>query len=349
MTRLWSIDGDTLSSIRPERLGSERQLQGWLEHDIALLDAGIMVIGSEVPTTHGGRIDLLAIDEEGALTIIELKRDRTPREVIAQALDYASWVVGLDTPAVHQIGDSYWRARKTNFAEQFARRFHITPPEPLNVSHRIVIVAASLDPASERIVEYLSQQHGVGINTAFFSVFSDGERRLLAADWLMDQAEVVERTERRVRAPWNGDYYVNVGEGPHRCWADMCKYGFVAGGHGKTFADDMKRLSPGDPIWVYHKGKGYVGHGTVKAPVIMARDVMIGEQTLLSLPLEAPGLGDDRDDPDMAEYVATVDWHKTVPLNKARTFKGAFANQHAACRLSDTRTLEFLKQTFGAL
>ena len=27
--------------------------------------------------------------------IIELKRDRTPRDVVAQALDYASWVRGL--------------------------------------------------------------------------------------------------------------------------------------------------------------------------------------------------------------------------------------------------------------
>lgn len=30
------------------------------------------------------------MNSEGDLTVIELKRDRTPREVVAQVLDYAS-------------------------------------------------------------------------------------------------------------------------------------------------------------------------------------------------------------------------------------------------------------------
>jgi len=41
----------------------------------------------------GGRIDLLAIAPDGALVIIEIKRGRTPREVVAQALDYAGCVL----------------------------------------------------------------------------------------------------------------------------------------------------------------------------------------------------------------------------------------------------------------
>lgn len=221
-------------------------------------------------------------------------------------------------------------------------------PERLNATHQIVLVASSLDAASKRIVEYLSQQHGVGINTAFFSVFRDGDRRLLVADWLMDQAAVVERTERRVRAPWSGDYYVNVGEGLHRRWVDMQRYGFVSAGHGKMLADDMRRLAPGDPVWAYQKGKGYVGYGTVTAAAVMAKDVMIGDEPLLDKPLDAPQMGEDRDDPDLSEYVALVDWRTTFALDDAKTFKGIFANQHAACRLSDTRTLEFLQEAFGA-
>jgi RecB family endonuclease NucS len=43
-----------------------------------------MVIGRQVPTSYGKRIDLLAIDAGGDLHAIELKRDRTPREVSIQ-------------------------------------------------------------------------------------------------------------------------------------------------------------------------------------------------------------------------------------------------------------------------
>ena len=55
----------------------------------------------------GGPIDLLCINAEGDLVIVELKKDRTPRQVTAQALDYASWVDGLSKDEVAEIGDAY--------------------------------------------------------------------------------------------------------------------------------------------------------------------------------------------------------------------------------------------------
>jgi RecB family endonuclease NucS len=54
-----------------------------------------MLIGRQESTGMGGRIDLLGVAPDGALVLIELKRDRTPREVVAQAIDYAVWVEKL--------------------------------------------------------------------------------------------------------------------------------------------------------------------------------------------------------------------------------------------------------------
>jgi len=45
-----------------------------------------MLIGRQEETGHGGRIDLLGIAPDGTLVLIEVKRSRTPREVVAQAL-----------------------------------------------------------------------------------------------------------------------------------------------------------------------------------------------------------------------------------------------------------------------
>ena len=39
-----------------------------------------MLIGRQVRTGFGGIIDLLAIAPDGSLVLIELKRDKTPRE-----------------------------------------------------------------------------------------------------------------------------------------------------------------------------------------------------------------------------------------------------------------------------
>ena len=63
-----------------------------------------MLIGRQVPTAHGKFIDLLAMDIEGNLSVIELKKHRAPREVVAQSLDYASWV---QTLSYHDIAGIY--------------------------------------------------------------------------------------------------------------------------------------------------------------------------------------------------------------------------------------------------
>lgn len=348
MTKLWGISGQALRSLQVDRLNSEDRLEGWLADDIGILSDALLIIGRQVITVHGGRIDLLAINDDGALSIIELKRDKTPRDIVAQVLDYASWVRRLDTPKVHEIADAYWKQKGRTFLEAFHEKFEAFPPEPLNTSHSMIIVASALDPASERIVEYLSHEHDIGINTAFFTIFRDGDRQYLSADWLMDQEEVVERTERKVRAPWTGFKYVNAGESDHRSWADMRRFGFIAAGHGPRWSRQLvERLSPEDTIYVYQKGAGYVGLGRVTESAMMAKDMVIDGMPLLECDLTQPGLGHDRDDPEMAEYVVPIEWLNTFSVADAKTFPGAFASQHVVCKLSDKATLSFLESAFA--
>src|SRR5207244_398892 len=114
---------------------------------------------------------------------------------------------------------------------------------------------------------------------------------LLTTDWLMDQTEVVERSEARTRAPWSGLWYVNVGEGPHRAWEDMRNYGFVAAGGGRQWSAPLDRLQPGDQLVAYQKQAGYVGYGTVTKAAVMARDFETAKGPLLDQPLAQPGLG----------------------------------------------------------
>ena len=348
MTKLWGISDQGLQPLLVERLNSEDRLEAWLADEIAILSDDLLLVGRQVTTAHGGRIDLLAINAEGSLSIIELKRDKTPRDIVAQVLDYASWIRRLDTPGVHEIAQAYWQAKGSSFIEQFQRKFDVFPPEPLNASHSMIIVASALDPASQRIVEYLSQEHDIGINTAFFTIFSDGERQYLSADWLMDQEEVVERTERKVRTPWTGFKYVNAGESEHRSWADMRRYGFIAAGHGPRWSRQLiERLSPGDMIYAYQKGAGYVGFGKVLEDAMMAKDMLVDGQSLIECELIQPGLSHDQDDPDMADYVVPVEWLKTFDVSDAKTFGGVFASQHVVCKLSDPATLSFLEKSFA--
>ncbi|RLG19778.1 hypothetical protein DRN74_06385 [Candidatus Micrarchaeota archaeon] len=107
--RLWAIEkGDSLKEIRRSRLDWEERIEKWLEQDISIVSDDLLVIGRQVETDFGGLIDLLCLDRTGDLVIVELKRDKTPREVTAQALDYASWVKELSSERVTEIASKYF-------------------------------------------------------------------------------------------------------------------------------------------------------------------------------------------------------------------------------------------------
>jgi hypothetical protein len=40
------------------------------------------------------------VDATGSIIVIELKKHKTPRDVVAQSIDYAAWVEGLPSERI---------------------------------------------------------------------------------------------------------------------------------------------------------------------------------------------------------------------------------------------------------
>lgn len=191
--RWWKVeDGSRLAEVPSSRLDFEDRLEDWLERDIAVLREDLLVIGRQVPTAFGGTIDLLCLDTDGNTVVVELKRDKTPREITAQTLDYASWVRDLPAARIIEIANTYLGHRgpiETVFRERFGNEI----PEELNSSHSMMVVAAHVDAASERIIQYLSRVYGVPINACTFDYFLDSEGREFMARVFLMEPEAVER------------------------------------------------------------------------------------------------------------------------------------------------------------
>ena len=60
--RMWRIDGDEPRALTASALPAEKDLHEFLKRDPSLLGERLLVIGSEVITPFGPRLDLLAID-----------------------------------------------------------------------------------------------------------------------------------------------------------------------------------------------------------------------------------------------------------------------------------------------
>src|SRR5437762_3268615 len=117
---LWKI-GQPPTSVNPTRLLSEQLLEDMIVCDPRILSNEWMIIGRQEGTPFGGRIDLLAVAPDGSLVLIELKRNRTPREIVAQAIDYASWVEGLTADKLAQMYQRF--SKGGNLDEAFRSRF----------------------------------------------------------------------------------------------------------------------------------------------------------------------------------------------------------------------------------
>ena len=358
--KLASTPGALPQKLRPTGLADESLLEEQIMQDVSILNRDWLLIGRQVRTGFDKLIDLLAVDANGTVIVIELKRDKTPRDVVAQAIDYASWIVTL---ADYQLIDIYQQ-----FAERYARsyatlddafeaRFGISlDGVTLNESHQMVVVATQLDASSERIINYLNEFAQLSINAMFFNAFEDNGNRYLSRAWMIAPDEPPKPVARKAnKEPWNGEFYASFGD--DRPWELARRLGFIAGGGAAWYSKTLSMLSEGDLVWVNIPKTGYVGVGEVIGERCRATEYHFetasGAKTLLELASasEYPHLYRVLDDEEeSAEYLVPVRWLYTVERSDAFSEVGLFGNQNTVCKPTTPKwshTVERLKQVWN--
>jgi len=148
-----------------------------------------------------------------------------------------------------------------------------------------------------------------------------------------------------------GIYYYNVGEkGGHRNWDDYVEFGFISGGQGHRWRDAMLGFNEGDIVVAYLARHGFVGIGQILARARPVREVVIAGKPLLSSGIRSNGMNDNVESDADCEYVATVDWLKTVDRKNAKwkPRSGLYTSQLVRASLNgQPETMKFLEQTFG--
>jgi RecB family endonuclease NucS len=123
---IWTV-GDKPTPLPVTRLETEQLLEDMIENDPRILSEQWMLIGRQEHTPTGGRIDLLAIAPDASLVLIELKRDKTPRDIVAQALDYATWVQDLKPDRIAQIYRNFSNGKPEMGSARDAARDGVSP------------------------------------------------------------------------------------------------------------------------------------------------------------------------------------------------------------------------------
>jgi hypothetical protein len=196
--RLFCIDeGDRFTEYGEQRFKDhyrEETMESWLASnpDFILEDGGLLIIGRQVITNLSTAIDLLGLDREGNVTVVELKRDRTPRDTLAQALEYASFAASLDSDQLEQILRSYHLDESASLAESHRAFFRLEEGEAVafNKDQRILLVADEITPPVRQSALYLRKK-GLRVTCLEFAYFrSKSGEQLLSVDFAVGREPI---------------------------------------------------------------------------------------------------------------------------------------------------------------
>ena len=92
---VWIVDSDAPQAVPVgTHVELEEKFEDWIVANPALLPGDLRIIGRQV-RLEGGALDLLALDWQRRWVVIEIKRGRLRRAVVAQAIDYATSIEQL--------------------------------------------------------------------------------------------------------------------------------------------------------------------------------------------------------------------------------------------------------------
>ena len=153
--QLFRVDSDNLQSDRIHevdfaRLGlRERQhIQEWVAANPGILGEDLLIIGKEFSEFDrtDERLDLLAVDSDGKLVIIELKRDDSGTDVHWQAIKYASYFQRATADQIVGMAVSHWNESPEKAVARLQQHLGADDLNALNNSQRIILASHRFAP-----------------------------------------------------------------------------------------------------------------------------------------------------------------------------------------------------------
>ena len=235
-----NIENAVLIPAKKTSLELERHLECWLENSPwAIAQEPILIISRQESAFQEEiqRIcpDLLGIDKDGNLVIIELKKGRTPREVIAQLLEYAVWANDLSDDKIYDIASSYFRSMdiEKNLEQLIIETFETEEIPNLNQRLRLFIAAEEISPSVAKVCRFLRQVHGVDVNCIQFNIFqTESGEVLVNSEAFVGLEDIVAPKKTVTSQRWTGDKPVK-----QVVWESVQEY---------TEGDKKKNFSPKD-------------------------------------------------------------------------------------------------------
>ena len=205
--QLFKIDpkdkqGQAIKETEFSHLGFQerRDIQEWVAANPSILGEDLLIIGKEFSKFDGTneRLDLLAVDSDGKLVIIELKRDDSGADAYWQAIKYASYFQKASAEVVIDILANYDGMSTEDAVHKLRQHLDEDDLGSLNNDQRIILASHRFAPEVTSAALWLNGKLPNLITCVQLTPYLDGESMYVHANTI-------------IPVPEAEDYMVQVG------------------------------------------------------------------------------------------------------------------------------------------
>ena len=243
-----------------------RDIQEWVANNPGILGDELLIIGKEFSgfDRTNERLDLLAVDADGKLVVIELKRDDTGADAHWQAIKYASYIRRVDTEGIIGMLASYATVSREDAGNKLLQHLNADDLNGLNNDQRIILASHRFAPEVTSAALWLNEKApGEDLMTCVqLTPYQDAETSSLYV-----------QANRIIPVPGIDDYVVRVGDSTNgdrpvggsltQTFARNRKDGVtrflreiaskaIGGLPNNVKPDKESRWAGGDPTWRYY-------------------------------------------------------------------------------------------------
>ena len=155
-------ESESIAEVEFAQLGFQerRDIQEWIAANPGILGDDLLIVGKEFSgfDRTNERLDLLAIDPDGTLVIIELKRDDTGSDAHWQAIKYASYFRHAQDDSIIRMLASYKDVSEEDAGGMLLRHLGDDDFSSLNHDQRIILASHRFAPEVTSAVLWINEK-----------------------------------------------------------------------------------------------------------------------------------------------------------------------------------------------
>lgn len=157
-----SRESERIEEVEFSQLGfQERQdIQEWVAANPSILGEDLLIIGKEFSgfDKTNERLDLLAVDADGKLVVIELKRDDTGADVHWQAIKYASYLYRASPDDIIHMLANHEKVSESEAENRLLQHLDPNNLDILNNDQHIILASHRFAPEVTSAVLWLNEK-----------------------------------------------------------------------------------------------------------------------------------------------------------------------------------------------